>query len=175
MDSWRTLLLDVSNKPVDIIHWTDAMVLLISGKADIVCTYDDIDIRSEKSVFKLPSILKLKKFFKKISNVQFSRYNIFLRDKFTCQYCNKKCNSSDLTFDHVIPKSQGGQKTWENIVAACFDCNHEKRNRTPQQAGMKLIKEPKKPKYMPNFALRLRDNTPSEWRDYLYWHFPLEE
>lgn len=174
MENWKTLLLDVSNQPVDIIPWTEAMFLLVTGKADVVVDYENIPIRSEKLTFKLPSIMKLRKFFRRNTQVQFSRYNIFYRDDWKCQYCGTQCKSSDLTFDHVVPKSQGGKKTWENIVAACFTCNHSKRDRTPKQAGMKLIREPKKPKWMPKLIIRLKDNHPAEWRDYLYWNVPLE-
>lgn len=175
MSNWRTLLLDVANQPVDIIPWTEAMMLLVTGKAEIICEYEDISIRSEKVTFKLPSIMKLRKYFQKRNQVTFSRSNIFIRDKWCCAYCGDKKKTSELTFDHVIPKSQGGKKTWENIVTACFDCNHKKRDRTPAQAGMKLLKEPKKPKWMPRLVIRLKDSHPQEWRDYLYWNLPLEE
>jgi len=175
MDHWKVLLLDVSNQPVEVIPWWKAIEYLFKGKADIVHEYDDIFLRSEKLTIKLPSIMKLRKYFRRNTKVEFSRYNIFYRDGWTCQYCGEKHKTSDLTFDHVVPKSQGGKKSWENIVTACFDCNHSKRDRTPAQAGMALIREPKKPKWMPKMVIRMNESHPVEWKDYLYWNVPLEQ
>jgi len=108
--------------------------------------------------------------------VPFTRANIYARDKFTCQYCGNVFVSEDLTFDHVIPSAQGGKRTWDNIVTACGPCNKAKADRTPAQAGLTLIRLPKKPSSSP--ALRLTvglRKTPENWRNYLYWNIELEE
>lgn len=175
--SWKTLVLDKSYQPVEIISWTEAITLLVLGKAEIVEEYEDVEIRSARLTFKLPSILRLLKSFKQRKAVKFSRYNIFYRDKWKCQYCGDKKKSEDLTFDHVIPKSRktpDSHKTWENIVAACISCNRRKGGRTPQEAGMKLLKKPVKPDWSPSMTIRLKENDPESWRNYIYWHVELE-
>ena len=95
-------------------------------------------IHSITFAIKLPSIIRLLKYVrvKNHNRVKFSRANIYARDDYTCQYCGKKFPSEDLTFDHVVPVALGGQKRWDNIVAACFRCNHRKGGRTPEEAGM---------------------------------------
>jgi 5-methylcytosine-specific restriction endonuclease McrA len=107
--------------------------------------------------------------------VKFSRANIYARDDYTCQYCGKKFPSEDLTFDHVVPVATGGQKRWDNIVAACFRCNHKKGGRTPEEAGMKLVRQPTEPHWLPAFHVTFRLKSPPEsWRDYLYWNIELD-
>jgi 5-methylcytosine-specific restriction endonuclease McrA len=107
--------------------------------------------------------------------VKFSRANIYARDDYTCQYCAKKFPSEDLTFDHVVPVARGGQKRWDNIVAACFRCNHKKGGRTPEEAGMHLIRPPSEPHWLPAFHVTFRlKSAPESWRDYLYWNIELD-
>ena len=102
------------------------------------------EVHSVTFSVKLPSILRLLKYVKvrKSRIVKFSRANIYARDKYTCQYCNTPFSTEELTFDHVIPVSRGGTKSWENIVTACIDCNRRKGGLTPVEAGMKLIQKP---------------------------------
>src|SRR5262249_20643601 len=110
------------------------------------------------------------------SRVKFSRYNIYVRDDFTCQYCGHKFRSEDLTFDHVVPVARGGGKSWENIVTCCVKCNHIKGGRTPEQAHMKLIRTPRAPEWLPT-TLKLTigvRSAPESWRDYLYWNAELD-
>jgi 5-methylcytosine-specific restriction endonuclease McrA len=95
-----------------------------------------------------------------------SRKNIILRDENICQYCGGDFHTDDLTMDHVVPKSQGGEKSWENIVASCKPCNQKKGNRTPEQAGMKLLKEPK-PLTGPGMLKRRSDSLHEDWKNYL--------
>ena len=107
--------------------------------------------------------------------VSFSRNNIFKRDHWTCQYCGKQPGGEELTIDHVLPRSQGGVSSWENCVLACIDCNKEKADRTPQQAGMHLRRAPVRPAWKPLYA---RSNVRMEsWSKFIseaYWNVPLE-
>ena len=110
----------------------------------------------------------------------FSRANIYARDHHACQYCGRAHSTAELTFDHVVPVAQGGRKDWENIVTCCINCNRRKGGRTPEQAGMHLIRHPRKPDRSPamhmamhriTFGLR---NAPDSWRDYVYWNVELD-
>ena len=108
--------------------------------------------------------------------VSFSRRNIFKRDHYTCQYCGCQPGSEELTIDHVVPRSQGGTSTWENCVLACIACNKRKADRTPQQAGMQLRKQPVRPTWKPMYA---RDSVRIEsWSKFVseaYWNVTLEK
>lgn len=153
------------------------MTLVFSGKAEIVEEYDNVEIRSMRESFKLPSILRLIKSFSRRKYVKFSRSNIFWRDRFRCQYCDAKPATDDLTFDHVIPRSRGtpeSRKSWENIVTACLRCNQKKADRTPQEAGMRLLKKPTKPRWTPQMTIRLKATDPEAWRSYVYWTTELD-
>jgi 5-methylcytosine-specific restriction endonuclease McrA len=134
----QVLLLDPGYMPVDIIHWTKAMQLLVTGDAEIVEEYEDVEIRSVSQSYKLPSILRLVRSFRRRKTVKFSRFNIFYRDGWTCQYCGEKKKSEELTFDHVTPKCariESSKKSWKNIVSACVPCNRRKGGRLPEQVG----------------------------------------
>jgi 5-methylcytosine-specific restriction endonuclease McrA len=110
--------------------------------------------------------------------VKFTRHNIFERDKNTCQYCGKTCDRKDLNLDHVVPRDRGGPTSWENIVCSCIECNTLKANRTPQEAGMHLIRKPKRPKWRPfvqiNFTLPHHDSW-KHFVDLAYWNVELGE
>ena len=168
-----TLLLNASYEPLRIISWKKALTLLFAGKVEVIEEYNE-QIRSITFAIKLPSIIRLLKYVrvKNHNRVKFSRANIYARDDYTCQYCGKKFPSEDLTFDHVVPVAVGGQKRWDNIVAACFRCNHKKGGRTPEEAGMK---RPTEPHWLPAFHVTFRLKSPPEtWRDYLYWNIELD-
>ena len=136
-----TLLLNASYEPLRVISWQKALTLFFAGKVEIVEEYDR-EIHSISFAIRLPSIIRLLKYVrvKNHNKVKFSRANIYARDDYTCQYCAKKSPPEDLTFDHVVPVARGGQKRWDNIVAACFRCNHKKGGRTPEEAGMHLVR-----------------------------------
>lgn len=105
--------------------------------------------------------------------VKFTRHNIFERDKNTCQYCGKIFDRKDLNLDHVIPRDRGGPTTWENIVCSCIACNTHKANRTPQEAGMHLIRKPKRPKWRPFIQVNLGLQCHDSWKHFLdlaYWN-----
>ena len=171
-----TLLLNASYEPLRIIPWKKALTLLFSGKVEVIEEYDD-KVHSITFAVKLPSIIRLLKYVrvKNLNRVKFSRANIYARDDYTCQYCGKKFPSEDLTFDHVTPVALGGQKRWDNIVSACFRCNHKKGGRTPEEAGMRLIRQPTEPHWLPAFHVTFRlKSPPQSWRDYLYWNIELD-
>ncbi|MEW5974455.1 MAG: HNH endonuclease [Acidobacteriota bacterium] len=171
-----TLLLNASFEPLKIISWQRAITLLFAGKVEVIEEYSR-EIHSVTFSVKLPSILRLLKYVKvkKSRIVKFSRANIYARDRYSCQYCGLTHRADELTFDHVIPVSRGGTKSWENIVTACIDCNRRKGGRTPSEAGMTLIQRPVEPNWVPSFNLTLVfKNAPESWRDYLYWNVELE-
>jgi len=120
-------------------------------------------------------LLRFVRIRQKKDYVPFTRANIYARDRHRCQYCGTQLPSEELTFDHVIPQAQGGRRTWDNIVTACVPCNASKADRTPEQAGLTLIRVPKKPTASPvlRITVGLR-RTPENWRSYLYWNAELE-
>ena len=175
-ESLRTLVLTQGYEPVKVISWQRAITLLTLGKIEVVEEYDH-ELRSTSLIIKCPAVVRLLTAFKRHKKpVKFSRVNIFGRDKYRCQYCGEKGKLADLTYDHVLPKSQGGRTVWTNIVTACYDCNAKKRDRTPQQAKMKLLSKPIQPRWVPAMTIRIaKTSAPEAWRDYLYWTGSLDE
>ena len=163
--SMKTLKLDATYRPVEVVDCIEALVLCIVGKATAVEEYEE-KISSPSITFKIPSVIVLKTVVKFFTNgFKPSRPNIIWRDTNRCQYCNKKFLSCELTLDHIMPKSRGGENTWNNLVACCKKCNQIKSDRTPQEAGMKLLKKPVKPK---NSALRHAMDIEPIWGIYLW-------
>jgi len=110
-------------------------------------------------------------------DVKFNRRNIFARDGNKCQYCGKRFATSELSLDHVVPRSQNGRSTWDNIVCCCITCNVRKGGRTPEQANMKLLSRPAKPKRSPVINVRLSDRRYASWKQFLdeaYWTVELK-
>jgi 5-methylcytosine-specific restriction endonuclease McrA len=163
----------LSYYPLSLWSWQDAIKAVFLDRVNIVANYDHA-VRSPSFEMQLPSVVSLKSFVKPTTHPAFTRFNVFLRDKFSCQYCG---DDSDLTFDHIIPRSKGGQTTWQNVVAACSPCNLRKGNMTPQQAHMYPTQHPYQPSvhqlhrngrlFPPNY---LHDS----WMDYLYWDTELD-
>jgi len=180
------LVLNADYTPLSIITWQRALLWFMRQEnnpkygIDILDFYKDDFIQGvNNKKYPMPAVSKTKRFFK-INNQQvtFSRKNIFIRDNFTCQYCNKQYTHNQLTYDHVIPKSKwnwnsGSPTVWTNIVTSCVDCNRKKGNRTPKQANMELqnipIKPNKNPKYLPisMHIAKIKEQIPDEWRIYL--------
>ena len=164
----------LSHYPLSIWCWQDTVKAVVLERVNIVSNYSR-QIRSPSFEMNLPSVISLKTYIKPNRNPIFSRFNVFLRDKFKCQYCN---SSKDLTFDHLIPRSHGGETTWENIVTACSPCNVKKGGKTQSESGMKPFNIPKIPTMMdldkcgrsfpPNFLHE-------SWMDFLYWDIQLEK
>lgn len=151
--SAQTLLLTPWMAPHQVISWQAAVTLSYLGKVDVLETYDD-EIRSPTMTIRAPAVVRLKHHaYPQKRGVKFSRTNVFVRDDFRCQYCGDSKDAGDLTYDHVVPRVQGGRTVWENIVASCRDCNTRKSGRTPEQAGMKLLKRPERPRWLPNSLL----------------------
>jgi 5-methylcytosine-specific restriction endonuclease McrA len=144
----KTLVLNASYEPVQMIDWQKAIYMVVTDKAEIVSTYKKV-VRSVSQTMALPKVIKLKRYIRMVSDlttIRYSRRNILLRDRMECQYCGKTCMASEATLDHVIPRSRGGKSNWENVVTACSKCNNRKDDRTPDEANMKLLSVPKKPK-----------------------------
>jgi 5-methylcytosine-specific restriction endonuclease McrA len=168
-NSVKTLKLDVSYRPVEIVDAVEALVLCLIGKAQAIEEYKK-EIKSVSDTFKLPAVIVLKRYVKfQFKIVTAHRREIILRDNNQCQYCGNEFPNDKLTLDHIFPRSRGGGNTWDNLVAACKKCNQKKGNRTPKEANMKLLNKPKKPKY--DILRTVGKNQVSElWKNYL-WNF----
>ncbi|UCG11047.1 MAG: HNH endonuclease [Deltaproteobacteria bacterium] len=165
------LLLNATYEPLRVITWKRAVTLLTLGKVEVLETYER-EVRSVTLAIRLPAVVRLLHFVRlRNHTIRFSRQNIYIRDKYQCQYCGKTMDSCDLTYDHVVPKSMGGKTAWENIVTCCLPCNKKKGGRTPEQARMHLVRKAKRPSLHPMLLITLRiSTTPDTWRDYLFWH-----
>src|SRR5690606_15917067 len=140
--------------------WQDAVKAVFMDRVNILSEYRQI-IRSPSCEMRLPSVIALKEYIQPRQTPAFTRFNVFLRDKWTCQYCGKGFRTHELTFDHVIPRSRGGLTNWENIVTACQDCNLAKASFLPHECHMFPIRTPMQPtrhelqcngrSYPPNF------------------------
>jgi 5-methylcytosine-specific restriction endonuclease McrA len=173
----RTLLLNSTYVPLKVISWQRAVTLMWLGKVEVVRTYEK-DVRSVTFKIRMPAVVRLLRFVRrKQPQVSFSRRNLFARDNHSCQYCGQKRETTELTYDHVIPRSQGGRTDWTNIVTCCVECNRKKGGRTPDQAGMRLKRAPKRPDHLPGMiTITISLNSaPDAWRDFLYWNVSLDE
>lgn len=167
--SFKALVLNASYEPMRIISWQKALMMWFQDKVEIL-EYHTAFARSVSTTFKLPSVLRLKSYIRprKLDGVRFCRENVYIRDNYTCQYCVQKFPYKDLTIDHVLPASQGGPKTWTNVVTACRQCNQTKANRTPEKAKMPLLKVPKAPAWLPIIDFEVMPGgAPPTWQDYL--------
>jgi len=166
----RVLLLNQSYEPVSVINWKRAITMFTLGKVEIIEEYEK-DIRSRFLVIKAPAVVRLLKAFRRPrKRVKFNRQNILARDRWRCQYCRNKFISKDLTYDHVIPKSRGGQTCWENIVTCCMPCNSKKGDRLPREVGMRIRKQPTRPDWVPIFTVSISKRTiPDSWKSFCYW------
>ena len=163
----------LSYYPLSLWCWQDAVRDVFLDRVTIVSEYDR-EIRSPSFSMKLPSVISLKKYIKPSEFPNFTRFNVFLRDRFSCQYCG---DNKNLTFDHVIPRSRGGITCWENVVSACCTCNVTKGGKLPHVSGMIPKTKPCRPTveelhdngkfFPPNFLHQ-------SWLDYLYWDVKLE-
>jgi 5-methylcytosine-specific restriction endonuclease McrA len=174
----QTLLLNASYEPLKVVNWQKAITLWCQGKVEVIAVHDR-EIRAVSASFKLPSVIRLLRFVRikrRFDYVPFSRANIYARDRYICQYCNSAMPTAELTFDHVVPVAQGGRKDWENIVTCCVTCNRKKGGRTPAEARMKLLRQPRRPDSAPaiRITIGLRQ-APESWRDYLYWNVELDK
>ena len=164
----RTLLLNQGYEPLKVISWQRAVTLMFLGKVEVVAEYER-GIRSINMVLRAPAVVRLVRGIRRhLRPVAFTRAHLYARDGFRCQYCGKRASADELTYDHVVPKAQGGRTGWTNIVSCCIPCNHKKGGRTPREAGMRLLAPPSQPTWMPAVAIRLSLRVvPEAWRDYL--------
>jgi 5-methylcytosine-specific restriction endonuclease McrA len=167
------LVLDVDFRPLRIENWKKVITDSFLGKVEVVEYSRDRTIKGIHQEFPMPSVVRIMRWFRRDRQaIKFSRVNIYARDAFTCQYCCEQLPTEDLTFDHVVPRSQGGKTTWTNIVTSCVDCNAEKANRTPEEASMHLARKPIKPRWLPAITVKMSKNIPPEWAP--YWSGVLE-
>lgn len=161
----RVLLLNASEEVIKVIDWYKAVTLLFSGKAEKPFNYEEYhEIRTSVGIYKLPTAIVLVDYVNiPYKNCHINRRNILRRDKFTCQYCEKVLSNSEYTIDHLIPRSRGGKNTWKNLVTSCKKCNTKKANRTPKEANMKLLKEPKEPTRDFIHITGINTNTNKAW------------
>lgn len=163
--------------PLSLWSWQDVVKAVFLDRVNILSEYDHV-VRSPSFEMKLPSVIALKEFVPQSRRPAFTRFNVFLRDRFSCQYCDTRFPTQDLTFDHVIPRSRGGRTSWENVVTACGACNLHKGNKMPTPRGYMPIVKPVQPStyllqengraFPPNYLHE-------SWRDYLYWDSELEQ
>ena len=159
--------------PLSLWPWQEAIKAAFLDRVQIVAEYDHL-VHSPSMAMKLPSVVVLRDYVKPARYPAFTRFNLFLRDEFRCQYCS---SGGELTFDHVTPRSRGGRTTWENVVAACGRCNLKKASLTLRQAGMSLNRLPRRPEAMElqNKGRKFPPNFLHEsWLDFLYWDAELE-
>lgn len=160
------LVVNQNYEPLNICRVRRAVVLLYQGKAEMLENGSGF-IHSANGIFPLPSVIRLAYIIKRPwLDRKLTRLEVFNRDQYTCQYCGRE--TRQLTLDHIIPRYQGGEHLWENLVSACIPCNRRKAGRTPEQAGMKLLRHPSRPRrnipfYIPYHYLQVRN----EWQKYL--------
>ncbi len=163
----------LSYYPLSLWSWQDAIKAIFLDRVNVLSSYEKT-VHSPSFEMKLPSVVCLKSYIKPSRNPAFTRFNVFLRDRFTCQYCGSR---DDLTFDHLIPRSRGGMTTWDNVVTACSPCNLAKGGMLAHHCGMNPAQPPFQPSihdlhqngrlFPPNY---LHDS----WLDFLYWDTELE-
>jgi 5-methylcytosine-specific restriction endonuclease McrA len=166
MLSRNVLVLNQNYEPLSVCSVKRAIVMVFLDRAEIIETLDGQRVRSVSTSVAVPSVVRLDSFIKvPHKRIMLSRKNIIKRDGGICQYCGHK--ALPMTVDHVIPKNQGGKDTWENLVAACADCNNKKGQRTPEQAGMALLRKPKRPNHI-TFIRQFIGVKDTNWKRYLF-------
>ena len=162
--------------PLSVWPWQDALVAVLQGRVRQVSSYD-VEVHSVRQSFKVPSVVALKDYHRR-KKVSFTRYHVFLRDSFSCQYCNKRFETPELTFDHVLPKSRGGTTCLTNIVTCCAKHNLQKGSKTLRESGLNLARKPfqPSPSQLDAIARRImpQEKLHETWLDYLYWDSALE-
>lgn len=159
------LVLNQNYEPLNISRARRAVVLVYQGKAEMLEDGSGF-VHSVSDSFALPSVIRLYGMIKRPRlQRRLTRFEVFSRDRFTCQYCGKE--GRHLTLDHVVPRYRGGAHTWENLVSACASCNRRKAGRTPEQADMKLTTVPAPPRDNLPFYIPLHLRAQSQWRKYL--------
>jgi 5-methylcytosine-specific restriction endonuclease McrA len=181
LESFQALVLNADFRPLSYFPlslwcWQDSIKAVCLDRVHVISEYDRA-VRSPSQEIRLPSVIALKEFVPMSRRPAFTRFNVFLRDRFACQYCGRNHAAEDLTFDHVIPRVKGGRTLWTNVVAACEPCNLRKGHRLPAEVGMQPLRPPQQPSahelqangraFPPNYLHE-------SWRDFLYWDSELD-
>ncbi len=162
--------------PLSLWSWQDSVKAVFLDRVNILSEYDQT-VHSPSFEMRIPSVIALKEYIAPSRYPAFTRFNVFLRDSFSCQYCGLRKPTQELTFDHVVPRSRGGRTTWENVVTACCTCNTHKGSRLLEHCGLHLRNRPWRP-----HSSQLQENGRAfppnylhqSWRDYLYWDSELD-
>jgi 5-methylcytosine-specific restriction endonuclease McrA len=164
----RVLVLNASYEPLQLVSIRRAVVLLLQEKAELVEAAEQ-RLRAQGFSLEVPIVIRLVRYIRipRRMRLPCSRRGVLARDRETCQYCGAQPGRLHLTVDHVLPRSRGGLTTWENVVAACRECNHRKGGRTPEEANMTLLTRPRQPQYVA-FALLGELERHEIWRKYAY-------
>ena len=162
--------------PLSTWTWQDSVKAVFLDRVSVLSEYEQ-EVHSPSFTMRLPSVIALRDYIPSARSPAFTRFNVFLRDSFTCQYCNGRRVTQELTFDHVIPRAKGGRTSWENVVTACGPCNLRKGSKMPRECGMIPQLEPRRPT---GYELQERGRhfppnyLHASWRDFLYWDSELE-
>ena len=165
MTNSSVLVLNQSYEPLNLCRIRRAIVLVLRGKAEVLENGRG-ELHSATQIFQMPSVIRLVYMVKRPRHQRkLTRFEVFNRDQYTCQYCGQQ--TKELTLDHVIPRQRAGKHTWDNVVSACIPCNRRKGGHTPEEVGMRLLHQPRSPRndgfYVPYDYL----NNHSEWQRYL--------
>lgn len=163
----------LSYYPLSLWPWQEAIKAAWLDRVIIMAEYDEV-VRSPTTEIRIPSVVVLREFVRPQKRAAFTRFNLFLRDEFTCQYCGA---TGDLTFDHVVPRARGGRTSWENVVAACARCNLHKGSKSLRRSAMSLRQTPREPapEKLRNLGRKFPPNYLHEsWLDFLYWDAELD-
>lgn len=167
----HTLVLNAGYEPLCVVPWQRAVSLWARERVEIIEVYEDVTLRSGSRRWELPAVVRLTSHVPwRDPGPPLTRRLILVRDGNRCQYCGRLGEARELTLDHVIPRRQGGQSRWENLVVACLRCNHEKGARTPAQAGLRLLSQPRRPNWPPGSPQReglIGHRAPAQWAPYL--------
>ncbi len=165
MNSSAVLVLNQNYEPLNVCNARRAFVLVDRGKAEIL-EHSEGALRSALHSFPIPSVIRLIYMIKRPRpQMRLTRREVFVRDRYTCQYCGKQ--TRDLTIDHVMPRHRGGGHTWDNLVAACRSCNHRKAGFTPQEARMAMLSEPAKPPASSYYVFYHYLESQEDWRKFI--------
>lgn len=162
----EVLVLNQNLEPLNVCHLRRALILVLCGKAEVVAQ-NHRQIHTVTLAIECPSVIRLYALVRRpLPPVRLTRREVFRRDGYLCQYCGR--HTSNPTLDHVIPRHRGGQHTWENLVTACMRCNHRKGGRPLEEAGMRLLRPPVRPRSSPYaFLNRWQQSSPEEWQPFL--------
>jgi len=165
----RVLVLNATYEPLNIVSVRRAVVLLLKEKAELIEATEE-RLHAARASLPVPLVIRLVYYVRIPRRITLAptRRSVLLRDNYTCQYCGARPGRASLTVDHVLPRSRGGETTWDNVVTACRACNTRKDNRTPEEAGMSLLKRPGRPHYLAFLLLR-EARSQDVWSKYVFY------